>query len=312
MKENLLGPHKWALVVISGGAACALPFIHRDDPAGQSQIQSQSEPIYEPGGAGIAHTPAGGPSTLDRIVSTQPTQQLPEWANTDRSPFDDLVGITATPSPPKLPESPPPMQPLRPWIAGPGELSTPTSSERPWTSTTPVLPRDRQESVAKSIASPRGRSPADASPWVDQSQSWSSADAGKQPSSSALAQVSASEVWPDQKLSPEEVSKLTRAAPRELSSAVVAATALPHGHVPPFEPPQRRMIPSLTRNPSTRPDAAQLHFGQAPVFSNDPARAASNPIFPPTSQSGETTRPPLPALPESRKKHIIFQPSSRK
>src|SRR5687768_6945209 len=95
MKEHFHGPQKWALVVISGGAACALPFVNNSEQPPAVRQQS----------------PAGTSSSLnsatdvDRSMSALPSPQFPEWANADRSPFDDLVGFKARePAPVELAE----------------------------------------------------------------------------------------------------------------------------------------------------------------------------------------------------------------
>ncbi|MGN6133631.1 MAG: hypothetical protein ACTHOU_03980, partial [Aureliella sp.] len=159
MKESSLGPRKWAFVVISGGAACSLLFLHPDDSVAPARPQGQ----LNSGPPGTAPTSAAAPhpgAATDALGLPLPTQQLPSWANADRSPFDDLVGVTAAKPERPMPSGALPMEPLRPWISGPAESAAPTPAGTAPTAQAPAGPA--------SVLPPADRTPsAGARPMVN-------------------------------------------------------------------------------------------------------------------------------------------------
>lgn len=290
MKENVFGPRQWAFVVITGGAACALPFVQTDNastPADNALTQTDS-----------LLTPTDTPLTSSQhdLVPGLPSPRLPEWANADRSPFDELVGVTAAKPKAPAPTEPLPMQPLRPWIAGPADAASLAST----TATPTSLP---STSAPESPIARRERSAEQASPWsaeahvgftpIDQLASSSI----QPPSPNSMP---SDDRWPDQAVSAEELAQVTRSRERGLASAVVA-------------PPPLSTKPSspLLAAPVLPPPSPQRLLQPSSQLASQ--RASSEPYRPPEpAVQTPANNLNLPPLPETRKSHIIFQPGNWK
>ena len=347
MKERSYGPQKWALVVISGGAACALPFVNTNEPSTSELHQSHAR----------AALSANDAADVDHMTLAVPPPQLPEWANADRSPFDDLVGVKAREPAPVALAKPLPLEPLRPWISGPAS--------------TPSAPAAVNNSIAGGQASPATsvstKVADDASPWRDRSDGWSAASAAATSSASMLADTNAFATWPDQKLSPAEIARLTQPPRKELASAIVSSpivsspislgqarpenivsqgdrsSSMSHSSIgsnsravvtlpasgPVTTSSQASMSAELPRHAIHETTASALFapsaFAPSTMIQSDvpPSLSAAStstststppalsPAVSPATQTA-TGGAPLPKLPEARKQHIIFQPSPRR
>lgn len=318
MKENILGPRQWAFVVITGGAACALPFLQTDNaPTRTDSTSTSSQQDALHGG------PRAAPTSLSDVVpplaeqylpdpySAQyrlpgqrpPVQHLPEWAKTDRSPFDDIVGNTLAKPEPAPPQAQVPMQPLRPWIAGPGDaasLVTASSAQRPPIAANP----DGAIARAKPSA-------VEASPWSDATSGFTPIEQlashnASPPASGPAGGPAPSPRWPDQAVSAEQIAQVTRAHEREPTSAIVGQ---PQGSLPNASSALLAAPALVSTSPSSTlnavPAASTQHFGQRSAqadFAPQEAHAAG-------ARANHSNLPPLPA---TRKSHIIFQPGIRK
>lgn len=342
MKETLLTPRQWAFVVITGGAVCALPFMQsggqRERPGQEATLDgSTTLPVAalhaSPSDALLLQTNGSTVNPVDILPSG--SQGLPQWASDSRSPFDELVGQKAAPPAIAPPSDTLPLQPLRPWISGPGDA--------PVDATTPnVMARaniqtpDNSSSASASERKPFGSASkfasVESSPWHDDSAGLNqtvgpaenrapmiAAERGLFGITSSVASISG-EAWPDQKISEEQLSKIIRAPQRELASATIPppqAGASGSSIVP---APQVANPPVLSRQTITRPVAAQVRFGESIPDSTrsqpQATRAQQNAYGSfPANDSGAQSPPtmaPLPVLPDSRKQHVIFQPPRRK
>ncbi len=125
MKENSLGPRQWAFVVITGGAACALPFVNLSN--GQNKVVDSSTTDVE-----TNLTSELPPATVSIPSPKRSSYQdselnptLPGWTNDFLSPFDDLVRAKAPEvKPVPVDATEPFLQPLRPWINAPENSSS--------------------------------------------------------------------------------------------------------------------------------------------------------------------------------------------
>jgi len=307
MKENILGPRQWAFVVMAGGAACALPFLQTDNaPTRTDSASTSSQQDGSFGGSPLASVSISErvpslpePYSPEHRLTGQPSsvQRLPEWANADRSPFDDLVGNTAAKPAPTPPQGQVPMQPLRPWIAGPGESTSLVTASSPQR-----LPTASSPDGASARAQP---STGDASPWSDESSGFTpieqlAGDSSHPASSDRTSSSEGNYRWPDQAVTVEELAQATGARDHELASALVtppstlpvAAQRFGQSYMSPEPSPQEFGSPSslqgTLRFSAPKRDDRQLD-------SSDAANAAN-----------------LPSLPASRKSHVIFQPGLRK
>lgn len=299
MKENFFGPRQWAFVVITGGAACALPFVQTDKastPADKALTQTDS--LLTPIDTSLTSSQHGSSLEGGGIVPALPSPRLPEWANADRSPFDELVGVTAAKPKAAAATEPLPMQPLRPWIAGPTDAASLAS--------TAATPRSLPStSASESAVARREPSAGGASPWSAEPPAAGftpieqlAATPSRSPATSAMA----SEVqWPDQAVSAEQVAQATRTRERDRPRVVVAP-------------------PPLSTNPSSPLLAAPVLPAPGPRPLLQPPsqlasqRASSEPYLPPAPATAQTSlnNSNLPPLPETRKSHIIFQPGNWK
>jgi hypothetical protein len=294
MKENVLGPRQWAFVVITGGAACALPFLQTDNSPTKidsAPTSSQQDALlvdrYAPAGSPLR---SGPPIAAGAAADPAVPLSVPEWANANRSPFDDLVGNTAVAPEASPPKPQLPMQPLRPWIVGPGDSSTLVATGGQ--SRQPARTNAPGDAIASRDPSTRA-----ASPWSEEPTGFTPIEQlDSHPSTVASALVHQSnprsnpqsDRWPDQAVSADELARATRSRDHELASAIVP-------------PPQ-----SQQQTLSTVPVAAQ-RFGQAYLPPDSPSANSA-------LQAAATSTAPnpsnLPSLPDSRKSHIIFQPGT--
>lgn len=329
MKESILGPRQWAFVVITGGAACALPFVHSDNsPTSIDSPLTRTDSGPTPTDSALTSSPqgsapgdrfalessgaAGGalvvPGSIADIAPHLSHQRLPEWANADRSPFDELVGVTASKPQTEPPSEQVPMQPLRPWIAGPADVAALASTVTP--------PGPASANVAGNSIAGHHSSAAAATPWNDEPTkgftpieqlAHSSSNAPRK----AVARLDDKGQWPDQTVSAEELAQATRLRERELASSIVASPQIPAG-----QSSALLAAPALPAAPSsaaitTMPVATQ-RFGQAYLPPGSPAPQTTTFGQPTVRADAPSSDSNLPSLPPTRKSHIIFQPGNWK
>ncbi len=249
-----------------------------------------------------------GPLTSDQQLATKAqssyTVPLPAWAQAQQTPFDELMSqpakVPSVPAPDVLP-----LQPLRPWITPP-----------PKSESSSTIVKRTQITSEGSVALTAQTSTA--SPWSEENvthdrfaddQPAKSEPTNSQSSDSRIAASSASQpahglsvdAWPDEHFSNGQVvSKLP--LKRELQSAIVA----PSDILPP-KPGLESLAatpPAITRQPTMRSvTTPKIRFGQSNPTPAAPAAPGEMSFIPPANMQ------PLPALPESRRSHVIFQPT---
>lgn len=291
MKESSLSPRQWAFVVVTGGAACALPFV-------QSTKKSDEMVVDYRSASDFGSQTSEDPITLADIAPPEPEKRLPEWAS-NQSPFDDLA-------PPALASSIEefviaPLQPIRPWISGPTESAA--NLPEAVASTAPANPQTRGPAVASTVNSVNsvvnpamttasnsvfqsGRATHEVVPeWKDQTPFAASGD----------DKTESVDRWPDQRnIAADSLPSPLSDPHRGLVSALVE-TETNLTRPAPVGPTRRA---TLKRNPMAQSIATHRPFGQH-----------ASPVNPTQEMSPAQ---PLPALPPERKERIIFQPSLRK
>jgi len=339
MKESRLGPRQWAFVVLAGGAACALPFIRKQPDAAQGASDALAQPTPRPAspeiprlsGPVVASDNTSVPSRIsaagETLTPPATVETLPDWANAQRSPFDELLGSKAVVKPPAFAAKESiPIQPLKPWVQpGAVDVSNPsTASEIPTTTA------DHGDGLLANSSHP----PDAFEPIV----------AARKPSVADSPQATAA--WPDQRVSLEQIAQLNYSASNsDLVSAIVSPppttansnTTLAANVVtrPPNASQTAIAAPGMSQGGSLQEALPIIDLPNAPRLISGPSSAA--PAVTPRSQAtvhfgapGNPTITPWPAnpapapsaanssapagspsQPAARSQSLIFQPSSR-
>ncbi|MCC6508218.1 MAG: XdhC family protein [Pirellulaceae bacterium] len=319
---------------MAGGAVFALPFVQNRPPKPPDQQTHLDPHASLPEVPTIAHMAAakvqasGGDELLEQV-----TARMPKWADVRQSPFDELVTKPAVVPTVAPPEDILPMQPLRPWISNPPRSSQPlgTSGVAGASGGSQVSQAGRashEPAALVAVSSESGSSPRlvgapmlvdsanssdqvvpSASPWREDDE----AELGRPVVSDQLVDGGLRlpvDAWPDERYSAQQIARQVEPPKRELVSAIVpadqvaivdsAATALP--------PPLVHQAPAITRQPKSRPVVAQVRFGQSQPSESLPTSVDHPPVQPAMLTPSMS---PLPPLPDSRRQHVIFQPTRR-
>ncbi len=317
MKENRLGPRKWAFVVVAGGTVIALPFMQRQ-PESRPQppvVDAVAALLPETNLAALNQAAALNGQQVAPAAAANSAPNIPAWPTLPHSPFDELVQQKAVVPDAQPTEEIVPMHPLRPWISAPNLNNTTSfasASSTPSASATSATANESLTPLVKHSASTKlVDSAASASPWRDDvGESSTDEPAMKDPAFKDPAQsgqfaasfgqgrrqLSVAAGPADQYTVEEIAQKLNLPKQEDLASAIVPAEQV-------LPAPATATIPKpsvvLSRQPATRSVGAQVRFGQANM---PPGGPSALPLDAPSMM-------PLPSLPPERRGHIIQQPT---